>query len=37
MFGTTDEFYTANRPATVYVSAASFSVWAAILTAIALF
>lgn len=36
MFGTTDNFYTANRPGTVCVSAASFTVWAAILTALAL-
>ncbi len=35
MYGTTGQFYTVNRPATLYVSAASFAVWALILTFIA--
>jgi len=35
MYRTTDEFYTVNKPATLYVSVASFAVWAIILTVIA--
>ncbi len=35
MYRTTDEFYTVNRPATLYVSAASFAVWALVLVVIA--
>jgi hypothetical protein len=35
MYRTTDEFYTTNRPATLYVSAASFVVWALVLGVIA--
>lgn len=35
MFGTTDNFNTSNRPATLYVSAAAFAVWAFVLTFIA--
>lgn len=35
MYRTSDEFYTVNRPATIYVSAASFAVWVLILGFIA--
>ncbi|MFT5181009.1 MAG: hypothetical protein ACI8S3_000887 [Alphaproteobacteria bacterium] len=35
MYKTTDEFYTANRPATLYVGAASFAVWILILALVA--
>ncbi len=35
MFRTTDEYYRTNRPATLYVIAAAFAVWALILTLIA--
>ncbi len=35
MFRTTDEYYRMNRPATLYVIAAAFAVWALILTLIA--
>ena len=35
MYRTTDHFFNANRPATLYISAASFAVWALIVASIA--
>jgi len=35
MHWTTDDFYAANRPATLYVSAAAYAVWALSLALIA--